>query len=170
MEDPAKKIIVADASPLIVLARINHLFLLESLFKDIYISSDVANECFLDNSRPGAKIIHHAVENKKIKIYTAKVPETVIDLPPLLGVGERTAINLACHLKAMLLIDDLWGRKIAKKNDITILGTAGLLLLAKNYKVISKIKPLLKKLDDCNFRLSKNLTNKILVLANETKL
>ena len=122
---------------------------------------------FSDNSRPGAKIIRHAVDNKNIQIYDAKVPQTVIDLPPLLGVGESAAINLACHFKSSLLIDDLWGRKIAKKNDITIIGTAGLLLLAKSYNIISTIKPLINKLDDCNFRLANNLIKKILALANE---
>jgi predicted nucleic acid-binding protein len=167
MKGISEKVIVSDASPLIVLARINQLFLLESLFENIYIPSEVANECFLDVSRPGAKMIHQSVENNKIQIYTAETTKISIDLPSFLGIGESAAINLAYHLNAPLLIDDSCGRKIAQKNNIPIIGTAGLLLLAKNQSIIPRIKPLIKKLEDCNFRLSSELVKKILSLAKE---
>jgi predicted nucleic acid-binding protein len=52
----------------------------------------------------------------------------------ILGPGEATAIILASQLKAGLLIDEKLGRKAAQKMNLHIIGTAGVLLLAKEKK------------------------------------
>ena len=52
-----KRIVVADASPLIGLARVNQLNLLEKLYHHITIAPRVLEELKLSSEKPGATII-----------------------------------------------------------------------------------------------------------------
>lgn len=74
---------------------------------------------------------------------------------------------LASHLKAGLFIDEKLGRQVARKLDIRLIGTAGLLLLAKQKKYISEIAPFITALKSQGYYLSTTLENKILHRANE---
>lgn len=52
---------------------------------------------------------------------------------------------------------------------LKVIGTVGILMLAKEKKIIAEIKPLiLKMMERINFRLDRNLLNKILNTVNET--
>jgi len=85
----------------------------------------------------------------------------------LLDRGEAEAITLSLHLNIPILIDEKLGRQIAKKNGLSIIGTGGLLISAKKAKLINKVSPLIKKLQENDYYLSKNLTSEILRKANE---
>ena len=54
-------IVIADASPLIALAKINQLHLLPALFSTVQITQAVADECLL-NPSPDAKRISAALQ------------------------------------------------------------------------------------------------------------
>jgi predicted nucleic acid-binding protein len=88
-------IIVADASPLIAFARIEHLPLLIKTLGTMIIPESVVKECTFDKSRPGAIGIHTAIQKKIIKVYHDPVSEQFAQLKTLLGQGESAAIALA---------------------------------------------------------------------------
>lgn len=158
------KIIIADASPLIVLSRIDQLALIKKMFEEIIIPEEVANECFLNKVRPGAKNIQQAVSDRAINIYNKPINSIPnFNFPTVLGEGEIAAIQLAYQLKAPLLVDDLWGRKIAKKLEVPIIGTAGVLLLAKKQGLILDLPSTFTKIKECGFYISEDLMNKILM-------
>lgn len=64
------KIVICDAGPLIALAKINQLDLLYIIFKYVFISDTVRDECLYNEELPGAKIIKTAIENHFIHVKT----------------------------------------------------------------------------------------------------
>jgi len=74
-----------------------------------------------------------------------------------LHIGESEAIALAHEKNAdVLIIDEKAGRFEAKKY-VKIIGLVGVLLEAKKRKIITKVKPILLKLKNSGFKLSKPL-------------
>ena len=67
----------------------------------------------------------------------------------------------------MTIIDETLGRFEAKKSNLKISGTLGILLKAKKNGLIQEIKPLLYELKEKGIWLSEKLIDKTLTLANE---
>jgi len=86
-----------------------------------------------------------------------------------LDIGEAEAIALALELKAdELLIDERLGRREAVRLGRSITGVLGVLLIAKNRGLISKVQPIIDALIlPANFRISRQLYEEVLQTANE---
>ncbi|MDR2844060.1 MAG: DUF3368 domain-containing protein, partial [Candidatus Symbiothrix sp.] len=83
--------------------------------------------------------------------------------------GESSAIALSIELgNTLLIIDDLKGRKEAKRLGLKITGTLGLLFSAKQKGLIPALKPYLDKLQAADFRISPIIVQELLTLSNET--
>jgi len=88
-----------------------------------------------------------------------------------LGTGEVEAMILYKRLKAdLLLIDDKRARKIAGLNDIKTIGSLGVLLEAKERKMINEIRPVLLKIYKSEIYISDELYNYVLIKAGEKPL
>ena len=86
----------------------------------------------------------------------------------VLDKGEASAIALAITLGDVLLImDDLRGRKEAKRLGFRITGTLGVLFAAKQKELIPALKPLITQLLSVDFRISPHIVNKLLTLSGE---
>src|SRR5688572_7180745 len=82
---------------------------------------------------------------------------------PALGVGEREAICLALEMQASaIILDDEPARKTAEKLNLQVIGTAGILVLAKERQLIGCVRPCLDALVDHRFYLSRALYELIL--------
>jgi predicted nucleic acid-binding protein len=82
--------------------------------------------------------------------------------------GEVEAMLLTRQLGADLLImDDGLARKYAKRLNITITGTVGVILQAKNKGIIPRVKPILDDMISNGFYLSEQIRRDILIVANE---
>ena len=88
-------------------------------------------------------------------------------LTELLDRGEAEAIVLAQSEEAKLLIDERKGRAVARRRGVTVIGTGGVLLLAKRADVIDQIAPILDELASHGYRLSDGLRGELLLLAGE---
>ncbi len=159
-------IIVSDSSPLIGLSQIGRLDLINYLFNEVIIPPAVATECTLHPHKPGAKKIQEAINDSRLTIFAGAI-DHLKNLSAILGPGEIEAISLAKQLIAPLLIDERLGRIAAKQNNISIIGTGGLLLSAKKMKIIPLVKPLIDQLINTGYRISLDLQQSILKLANE---
>ena len=162
-----KKTIIADAGPLIAFGRINSLSLLTDTLGTIVVPQAVADECLIDFSRAGSIAIQKAINNNSIKLRENPKTDNHQSLFDILGNGEANAIVLALELKSGLLIDEKLGRRAAKKLKLKIIGTAGVLLLAKQHKLVLKISPLINELKKVGYYLSDNLINEVLKQAKE---
>lgn len=89
-------------------------------------------------------------------------------LEATLDKGEASSIALALEKgDCLLIIDELKGRKLAKRFGISITGTLGVLAQAKLQNHISLVKPLLDRIKDTDFRLSEQLIQETLRQVGE---
>jgi uncharacterized protein len=159
--------IVADSSPLIAFARINHLPILAKTLGSIIIPESVARECTQDNSRPGAIDIQEAIQHTIINIHAEPTTDLFIQLKTSLGQGESAAIALALELGAPLLVDERLARSAARQLHIKIIGTAGVLLLAKQKNFIPAVLPLINQMKKSGYFLADSLIQEIAKIARE---
>jgi predicted nucleic acid-binding protein len=122
--------VVADSSPLIILAKLNVFDLLPKLYPHIYISAEVYAEVVVAGSGlPGAASVANA-EWIEVKPIQNPAELAMAEAKFGIGVGELSTIILARELKAELtLIDDLRARRLAKREGFEIRGAVGLLEL-----------------------------------------
>ena len=160
-------LIVADAGHLIGLAIAGRVEILGALFEKLLIPQAVLEELQIEASRPGSFALSKAKEEGWLS--TEDVPEDtdMTQLAELLDRGEAEAIVLAQSRDARLLIDERKGRAVARRRGVGVIGTGGVLLLAKREHVIDQIAPILDELASHGYRLSDELRRELLVRAGE---
>ncbi len=86
-----------------------------------------------------------------------------------LHTGEIEAIALADQCRAaLLLVDDLAARRVALGLGLPIVGTAGILLLAKRAGSIPSVRDPLDALRRQGFRLRQDVYEQVLLDAGES--
>jgi uncharacterized protein len=161
-----KRIIVADAGPLIALAKIERIDLLQSLFKHVHVPEVVLNEAAGDMRKAGAASVLKFVQDVAT-VHDAHGGDLVNRLSVEIDVGEAHAIALACELKCGVLMDDAIGRNVAKRLGLPVIGVLGVLLHAKRSRKLSSVRECVEKLVEVRYRLSQPLIEEVLRLANE---
>jgi len=157
-------IIVCDSSPIIALAICDQLELLDKLFNDILIPQEVYNETTKEGKEP-TPIIREWAKGKVIEVINR---QSVNKFNEILDKGESEAIALYLEKSAdYLLIDEKKGRKIAIENEIKIIGSIGVLIMAKREGLIQSIKPSLDLIRNSHTRISDFLYEQALKIANE---
>jgi predicted nucleic acid-binding protein len=121
-------VIVSNTTPLSSLLKIGKTHLLQALYGTLTIPPEVAAE--LDQAGP----IHAGWREQ---LGFVRVAEPSIDDPvvKLLGAeldpGEAAAIALARRLNSdLLIVDDMAGRRLARRLGLSITGTVGVVLAA----------------------------------------
>ncbi len=163
-----KEIVIADASPLIAFGKIKRLPLLTAALGKLLASQTVIEECTHDLHLPGAREISEAL--KSGLIIKTNDPDNIKEhqgLFDILGKGEATSIILAKQLNAGLLIDEKLGRETANNMKLRVIGTAGVLLLAKKNGLIKCVNLLLSELRIAGYYLSDELVKTVLTRADE---
>lgn len=160
--------VVADAGPLIGLARVGLLDLLRQLYQRVLVPVEVFEELQTTDDRPGSRALRAACEAAWLSV----APETpgAEALSLALGRGEAAAILLAeqgnCRF---LLLDERRGRAVAKSRGLRVVGTGGVLLAAKANGLINRVADALEQLAAGGYRLSAELRDRLLELAGETR-
>lgn len=158
--------VVVNSTPLISLATIGRLDLLQILYGKVYIPHAVFEEVYTKGkSKAGSDIIQHMdfieiknIINKEAKNYFRTA----------LHDGEVEVMVLANELKADLcVIDDLMARKYAKYLGLNVTGTLGVLIRAKEDGIIKEVKPLIEGLLENGIYIDDNLFRRILEIARE---
>jgi predicted nucleic acid-binding protein len=147
--------VIADTSCFILLDKIDMLPTLHELFGTITTTPEIATEF--------GKPLHSWVNIQSVhdtsfqKAIAAEVDK-----------GEASAISLALELQpSLLIIDDLKGRKLAHRLNLTFTGTLGLLLKAKEKGIILHLRPVFEKIQSTNFRIAPKLYIAILQKVGE---
>ena len=152
---PMPKIVVSDTSCLIVLSKIGKLDILRKLYSEIIITPEIANEF-------GDELPTWISEISVTDVQKQKILEIEVDR------GEASAIALSIEINAdLIIVDDFKARKVSKHLGLTITGTLGVLVKARNSDLFPSIKPVIEDLNNTNFRVSTELIEEMLRASNE---
>jgi uncharacterized protein len=157
--------VIADTSPIQYLYQTNLLDLLPTLYGRILIPQAVVEE--LSQGRKQGVVLPEPELISWIEIHQVSTSK-LIPMVPNLGIGEREVISLAIPLSdSLVILDDALARNYARQMNVTLTGTLGVLLKAKQLGYISQISPVIEQLDTLRFRLAPATRTAILKLANE---
>ncbi|HEY4789686.1 MAG TPA: DUF3368 domain-containing protein [Bacteroidales bacterium] len=148
-------IVISDTSCLILLSKVDELYLLNKIASKVFITPSIEKEF--------GKILPTWIEVREPKDnHYQKILELDLDK------GEASAIALALEIdNAIIIVDDLKARKIAENLKLRYSGIFGLILKAKQVGIIENIKPILDKIKKTNFRFSERLLKALLDQAGE---
>jgi predicted nucleic acid-binding protein len=158
--------IVADAGPLIALAKVGLLELPQRAFGRTLVPSIVLSECMAQARAADVAAIQSAVEAGLLTV-TEDVKWPVDRQTPRLDAGELAAIALAMERSAPLLMDEQRGRRAAARLGIPLVGVCGLLVIAKRQGWVGSVRGLLVGLKEAGYYISPALQQQTLALANE---
>jgi len=149
------RIVISDTSTLILFQKIDEFKLLNNVYGELLTTPEIAQEF-------GEQLPDW------IKIQAAKDLKYQRFLNTQVDPGEASAIALAAEFEdALLLLDDLKARKLAKQLNFKVTGTLGVIHKAKQLSIIDKVRPFIEKLMRTDFRISENIIEEILKLNNE---
>jgi len=156
---------VVNASPLIILAKVDQILLLKDLCEEMAIPSGVKEE------------IDEGPENDSARIWLKRDGKKwVRDSGPInpvisawdLGQGETEVLNWAYeHPGYEAILDDKAAKNCASSVHIKVHGTIGIILLAKQEGIIEKVSPILNRLPKVGFRIHPAILAAAKKLAHE---
>lgn len=148
-------LVIADSSCLILLAKIHELDILRSIYRQVFVTKEIANE-FGDELPEWIAI--REVENKTLQLLFEEI----------LDMGEASALALAFETQdCTVILDDLKARKTAAKMKLKVTGTIGVIVKAKTQHAIPSAKAVFDKILETDFRISDRLLNEAIRLAGE---
>ncbi|MEI7587400.1 DUF3368 domain-containing protein [Runella sp.] len=161
------KIVVSDTSPIINLAMIGRLPLLQAVFNRIIIPQKVYEEMVLQGAgQPGALEISTA---NWVDVLSCKDLQKVQALEHELDPGESEAIILALELEAdLILLDDNAARAVADRLGLEYTGLLGVLIRSKQMGFVDNIRTIMDDLIKiAGFRISQSVYDAVVKVAGE---
>ncbi len=146
-------VVIADAGPLIALAKIKHLYLLKDLFSEIVITQAVADECLRVQSND-AVLIKQALDADWLKCVANPLFQHVLSRS--LELSEQSSIEYALQSESntLLILDDALARKQAMRKELVIVGTAAILFTAQRKALINDAEAVIAELNQVGYRIS----------------
>lgn len=155
--------VVINASPLITLFRSSQSELLPGLFSRIIVPESVWQEVVCNQSDQAALgipampwlIREHVKTSSRVEVWN-------------LGRGETAVLSYAlAHSPLRAVIDDFDARRTARTLGVPVIGTVGLLVLAKRRGLLPSVSIGLDKLRAAGLWLSDDLVRKVIAQADE---
>ena len=157
------KAIVVNSTPIIALAEIGHLDILKQVYGEITIPVAVRDEVTIKDTQlldgnDWIKVIP-ITNNTAKEMFTSALHD-----------GEVEVMLLTKEINADLaIIDDGLARRHAKYLGITITGTLGVLLRAKDLDIVKEVRPILNDLIQTGFYISDDVRDEVLRIAGELR-
>ncbi len=151
------QVIISDTCCLILLEKIGRIEILKAIFEQVVVTDEVAEEFGLLPTW--------------IEVKHLKDKQLYNELRLELGSGEASSIAFATEVEGILLIiDERKGRKKAEELGLSIIGSLGVLLKAKQKGVIPSLLEVIQEIDKTDFRVSEAIKLKLLGEAGEFNL
>lgn len=159
-------LVVSDTSPVRALAHLSCLDVLGDLFGEVLLPPAVEREL----RHPPAQL--RSVDVSRFSFLRVEMPQNQVQVRSFLeslDPGESEALSLALERKAdAVLIDEAAGRRTATQLGLTVIGTLGILLRAKQKRLIGEIGPMINRLEnELGFFISRALRDEMLRRADE---
>jgi predicted nucleic acid-binding protein len=156
-------IVYSNTTPLLALASIGQLELLPALFGEVHVADTVAGEC----AAGGPIAIPDLASLPWIKIVSSAgcaSPHVLLEL----DWGEKASLALALRDKAgLVIIDEKLGRNLGELLGLRITGTLGVLLKARQVKLIPSFKDAALAMRDRGIFFSQSLVERLAARVGE---
>lgn len=161
---PREPLIIADASPLISLAKIDQLALLRQVALEVWVPTMVWREITAGSDQREIERLTDAlrdcIREPEASAYARFCREV--------DAGEAAALALASERPdAILLIDDAEGRRVAAAHSFRYFGTVGLLLRAKRLGLIESLSAEIAAIVAAGLYLDEAVIREVLKAAGE---
>jgi uncharacterized protein len=148
--------VVSNSSPLIALTQIGSLDLLRSLFETILVPPAVRRETVASIGAPT-----WLIERSLTRPLDPRVPAS-------LDLGEREVLSLALEIGAYrVIVDERPARRAARMLGLPVVGTLGVLVLAKDRGLIDAVRPHAESLVHAGFYVAPAIYDDALRAAGE---
>lgn len=148
------QVIISDTSCLILFEKIGRMDLLRATFGEVVVTEEVATE--------------YGILPNWIKVKSLTNRQLFNELRLELGSGEASSIAFATEIEgSLLIIDERKGRKRAEELGLSIIGSLGVLLKAKQMGVLPSLLQVIQEIDKTDFRISETIKLKLLGEAGE---
>ena len=157
--------IISDAGPIIIFARIGRLSLLRDVTDSLLIPDAVYEEIVVKKGgMPGAAEVAQSAWIQRAPLTKRSMLDS---LPSSLHEGEREAIALAAERGAQLLVDEIRARRVATDLRIDVIGTLRILADAKGLGHINLVRPILVQMQSSGYRFDRALIQRFLERIDE---
>jgi predicted nucleic acid-binding protein len=152
-------IVVADSGPLHYLIQLEHIELLRRFYGQVLVPEPVAGEL---SAAAAPALVRDWITKPPAWVDVRPVPSDAISkISDDLDLGERAAIALAETIHAdLLLIDEAAGRAEAKRRQLRVTGTLGVLRAGAEQGLVN-VPNLMERLKATSFYLDETLLNAV---------
>lgn len=168
----SRRVVIADAGPLIALARIDALHLLRQLFGHVFITTTVRDEIL----PAGALFAEGALLTSTLAegwIDVVEVPTSdFTPINPGVDAGEASSIHFAKQQRdagdaVLIVMDDRAGRLEAKSLGLEFIGSAAVIGLAKTEGLVPAARPLLDQIVASGYFIGPSIVSAVLARVDE---
>jgi predicted nucleic acid-binding protein len=164
-----KRIVIADASALIALAKIEYLFILQGLFGEVWLAPTVLAELRLAEFAASGSALQVALDAAWLRVNPEPTANTTLTG---LDAGETESILQTLHAQSqgdavLLIIDEQTGRAAAKELGLSIAGTAAVIGMAKQRGLVPSAWLVFEALLKTDFRISADIIRQVLANVGE---
>jgi predicted nucleic acid-binding protein len=154
-----------NASPVVLLAKAGVIQFVPQICGQLIIPSGVVEEVRRAKTRDAGCAW---LENEGAKFIVQPVPTPPILLSWDLGLGETQVLSwVIANRDCKAILDDLKARRCAEEFDLQLIGSLRVLLILKEHRLISAVRPAVNKFQESGFYFSKALIQQTLELAGE---
>lgn len=167
-----RRVVIADAGPLIALARIEALHLLRQLFGRVCITTTIRDEILPAQAVfADADLLVRTLAEGWIDVVEVPMSDCR-PLNPGVDVGEASAIQMAVHWReagdaVLLVMDDRAGRLEANSRGLALIGSAAVIGLAKKEGLILAACPLLEQMVASGYFIGPSVISAVLADLGE---
>lgn len=156
---------IVNASPLILLGKIDRVALLSELSGELIVPDVVAREI---GAKPEGEHIISKVASLAGVRFAAEIATSSEIAAWNLGRGESQVLALAgASTNSRAVLDDLEGRRCAQSLGLPLIGTLGVVLRAKRKGVIDRARPVIEHLRRVGLYASDSLVEQALAHLGE---
>lgn len=155
--------VIVNNTPLVALWTLGRLDLLQALFGEVLIQAAVQSEFLATECLRREAALSSA---PWIKTVTLAEPRRALAYIGL-DAGEAEALALAEERGGIVIMDERQGRRYAHRLRLSLTGTLGVLLLAKERRLLSTVAGAIAELQSAGLYLSPELVSEVLRLAGE---
>ncbi|GHU48717.1 DUF3368 domain-containing protein [Spirochaetia bacterium] len=156
--------VISNTTPILSLLKIGRLELLHTLYEEVTVPEAVYREIMKGRDKEYFVCLPEYDWIRVEPIGSPSARQLLFDLDD----GEAETIVLAQEQAAdLVIIDEKSGCRYAKQLGLTLTGTVGMLLKAKERRLIDKVAPLLYELQKRQSWMSEKLIKTALELSGE---